>query len=373
MSNIIKKIDINNNLEKLKNTVTLAKRAENTNNIKIDNVSTLNNTNDVEEVDCSLVSFDNDKLNSYIDKLENFSDFTDCMNGDYIKIPIGNTNFIPQGSCQVGDYTLLVGYTKGENSTLYVMDKNGNVIKNITLDGSYHCGGISYDSGTGSVYISGKGGADGGVSSYINQYNLNDILNNDGSELVPTNKIQVDNNNSFKSSTNDKSSVAYLTVNDGYLYAGNFDNDGKGIIKKFKINSDGSLGEAVIIDNPFEKTQGMCIYNYNGTDYYMFTSSHGKGNPSNIYIATMDENGNLVKCGQMALPCMAEQISNCGDNGISILFESCAKKYRGEANEVIDDICYLDPEKILSLSGAISSPNPIWMENGNFDPGMATM
>ena len=373
MSNIIKKFDISSDLEKLKNTVTLAKNNENISNIKVDNIITLSNTNDVEEVDCSLVSFDNDKLNSYIDKLKKFSDFTDCMNGDYIKIPIGNTNFVPQGSCQVGDYTLLVGYTEGENSTLYVMDKDGNVIKNITLDGSYHCGGISYDSCTGSVYITGKSGADNGKSSYINQYSLNDILNNNGSELVPTNKIQVDNNNSLKSSTNDKSSVAYLTVNAGYLYAGNFDKDGKGIIKKFKINSDGSLGDAVIINNPFEKTQGMCIYNYNGTDYYMFTSSHGKGNPSNIYIATMDKNGNLVKCGQMTLPCMAEQISNCGDNGISILFESCAKEYRGAANEVIDDICYLDPEKILSLSGAISSPNTILMENGNPNSGMATM
>lgn len=366
MGNIIKKFDISSDLENLKNTVTLAKNNENISNIKVDNISTLSNLNNVEEIDCSLVDFNSNKFNSYIDKLGDFSDFTDCMNGDYIKIPIGNTNFIPQGSCQVGDYTLLVGYTKGENSTLYVMDKNGNVIKNITLDGSYHCGAVSYDEKTGNIYITGKSGADGGLSSYINQYVLKDILNNNGEELVPTNKIQVDNNNSLKSSTNDKSSAAYLTVNKGCLYVGNFDKNGDGIIKKFQINSDGSLGKETIIKNPFKKTQGMCVYNYNGTDYYMISCSEGRKNDSNIYVATMDEDGNLVQCGEMTLPCMAEQISNCGDNGISILFESCAKEYRGEANEVIDDICYLVPEEVLAESGAIDIDNmDIWMRNYN--------
>ncbi len=376
MGNIIKKFDISSDLEKLKNTVTLAKNNENISNIKVDNISTLSNPNDVEEIDCSLVDFNSNKFNSYIDKLGDFSDFTDCMNGDYIKIPIGNTNFIPQGSCQVGDYTLLVGYSSvsGENSTLYVIDKNGNVIKNITLDGSYHCGAVSYDANINNIYITGESGADGGLSSYINQYDLKDILNNNGEELVPDNKIQVDNNNSLKSSTNGKSSVAYLTVNDGYLYAGNFDKEGNGIFKKFQINSDGSLGKETIIKNSFKKTQGMCVYNYNGTDYYMISCSGGRKNDSNIYVSTMDENGNLVKCGEITLPCMVEQISNCGDNGISVLFESCAGEYCDSANQTIDDICYLDPEKILLKSGAIDSKNmDVWMENGNFDSGMATM
>lgn len=366
MGNIIKKIDISSDLEKLKNTVALAKNNENISNIKVDNISTLSNLNNVEEIDCSLVDFNSNKFNSYIDKLGDFSDFTDCMNGDYIKIPIGNTNFIPQGSCQVGDYTLLVGYTKGENSTLYVIDKSGNIIKDITLDGSYHCGAVSYDEKTGNIYITGKSGADGGLSSYINQYVLKDILNNNGEELVPTNKIQVDNNNSLKSSTNDKSSAAYLTVNEGCLYVGNFDKNGDGIIKKFQINSDGSLGKETIIKNPFKKTQGMCVYNYNGTDYYMISCSEGRKNDSNIYVATMDEDGNLVQCGEMTLPCMAEQISNCGDNGISILFESCAGEYCDSANQTIDDICYLDPKEVLAESGAIDIDNmDIWMRNYN--------
>ena len=366
MGDIIKKININTNLDNFKNKIS-------TLNLNDDQLKLKNNN--VDFVDVDLINH-SEKLDNYINYLSDYLEFTSCMNDNYVKLPLDNTNFVPQGSCKARDYTLLVGYSSvnGENSILYVIDENGNVIKNITLDGDYHCGGISYDDHTSSVYITGKGGADGGLSSYINQYNLNDILNNDGSELVPTNKIQVDNNNSFKSSTNGKSSVAYLTVNDGYLYAGNFDKEGNGIIKKFQINSDGSLGENVIIKNPFKKAQGMCIYNYNGIDYYMISCSEGRNNDSNIYIATMDTDGNLVKCGEMTLPCMAEQISNCDKDGISILFESCAREYCDNANQVIDDICYLDPEEILLISGAIDSKNmDIWMENGNFDSGMATM
>ncbi len=364
----IKKFNIENNLDKYK-----AKDNPSTSNASIKSLNINTNNNEVDEV--TLVDYSS-TYEDYLSNLSDYEGFTSCMIDKYIDIPGLDKNFVPQGSCQVGDYTLLVGYSSvsGENSTLYVIDKNGNVIKNITLDGAYHCGAVSYDEKTGSVYITGKSGADDGKSCYINQYGLGDIFHNNGEELIPNNKIQVDNDNSLKSSTNDKSSAAYLTVNDGYLYVGNFDKNGDGIIKRYKIKSDGTLGNEVIIDNPFGKTQGMCVYNYEGEDYYIFSCSGGRTNDSNIYVATMDENGNLVQCGEMTLPCMAEQISNCGDNGISVLFESCAGEYCDSANQTIDDICYLDPEELLVESGAIDNiSGDIWMENGNYNSGVASM
>ena len=89
----------------------------------------------------------------------------------------------------------------------------------------------------------------------------------------------------------------------------------------------------------------MCIYKYKEKNYYLFSSSFGRRNNSKIYIAKLDKNNNLKLYKQIKLPCLAEQI-NTDENNISILFESCAKKF-SNAKIIMDDICYLDFEKLI--------------------------
>ena len=84
------------------------------------------------------------------------------------------------------------------------------------------------DKKTNSIFIPGASGKEQGNTSYVNRYNAKDLLNKD--KINATLKIKVDDNNYLKSSINKKSSVAYLTVHNNYLYIGNFSKR-KSIIK----------------------------------------------------------------------------------------------------------------------------------------------
>lgn len=299
-----------------------------------------------------------------------YLDFSNCITGKSIPLPNVDTNFIPQGSCQVGDYTLIVAYDGGSdvqsnflssllsskktveksNSLVYVVDKNGNLVRTVSLDGKYHCGSIAYEEESGSIYITGKSGTDGGNGCYINRYNVEDILNSNATSITSTNQIKVDDSNRLKSSTNGKSSAAYLNIYNHKIYVGNFSDNQEGIIKEYALNSNGTLDENSenIIKNPYDKTQGMCIYPYKGEDYYLFSTSYGRKNDSVIYVAKKGENGSFETVNNLTFPCMAEQINVCDNGDISILFESSAAKYQ-DASSRINDVCFLDFERLLPL------------------------
>ena len=279
----------------------------------------------------------------YNDLLKKYPDFLNSIK-DYTPIPINKTNYIPQGSCQIDDTTLIVAYDdkKKNNSVVLLLDKNKKLVKTISIEGKYHSGAIAYDKKTNSIFIPGESGSNNGQSSYVNRYNAKDLLNKN--KINATLKIKVDDINNLKSSTNKKSSVAYLTVHNNYLYIGNFSKKSS-IIKKYAIKNNGYLIEKETINNPFPYIQGMCIYKYKEKNYYIFSSSFGRRNNSKIFIALLDRNNNLKLHKQIKIPCLAEQI-NTDNNYLSILFESCAKKY-SNAKIIINDICYLDFEKLI--------------------------
>ena len=281
---------------------------------------------------------------NYITKLKKYPEFLNSIN-NLINIPINKTAFIPQGSCKIDNKTLIVAYDekKKKNTIVLILDKSGNVINTVSLEGKYHSGSIAYDKKTNSIFLPGSSGKEEGLSSYVNRYNAKDLLKKD--RINATLKIKVDDNNNLKSSTNKKSSVAYLTVHNNYLYVGNFSKK-KSIIKKYAIRNNGYLIEKEKINNPYPYIQGMCIYKYKDNNYYIFSSSYGRRNNSNIYISHLDKNNKFTTINQIKLPCLAEQI-NTDNKDLFILFESCAKKY-SNGKTIINDICYLNFENLIN-------------------------
>lgn len=310
--------------------------------------------------DENFVKFDEVITNRYFD-------FVNCTVNSTTPLPNVDTRYVPQGSCQVGGYTLVVAYdsppddnyffkTLGvenvkKNSLLYVLDKNGTLVNTIELDGTYHCGSVAYDGKTKSIYVTGQSGADDGRGCYVNRYAAEDILNLTNESVVATDKIKVDSNNSLKSSVNNKSSAAYLNIYNGKISIGNFSTDNNGIIKEYVLDANGKIdiNSEKIIKNPYNKTQGMCIYNYHGEDYYLFSTSYGRDNDSIIYVAKRNSDDSFSTVNSVTFPCMAEQINICDNGDVSILFESAAKKYR-DASCRVNDICYLDFKKLANVN-----------------------
>lgn len=182
-----------------------------------------------------------------INDLKKYKEFNNHIISNPISLPKLNnktdTDYIPQGICHTSNYILITAYDnlKKNNSIIYILNNKGNHIKNILLDGKYHCGSIAYNQNTESIYITGRSGVDSGMSSYINKYNIKDILNT--RNIKPISKIKVDTNNTLKSSITKKSSVAFLTTYKNKIYLGNFSKFKKGIIKIYELDNSGEIIE----------------------------------------------------------------------------------------------------------------------------------
>ena len=287
------------------------------------------------------------KYLNYSNQLKKYKLFISSMKDKYINIPNLDTNYIPQGFCLIDDYTLITAYdyTKQNNSVIYIINKHNKLIKTVLLEDKYHVGGISYHKKSNSIYITGKSGTSNGVSSYINKYNFDDLLNK--TNIQATSKFQVDNNNTLKSAITNKSSVAYLTIYNNDLYLGNFTIKNKGKIKKYNLDNNGDIisDSCITLDNPYKKTQGLCIYKKNNEYYYIFSTSLSRFKDSTIYISKLTNNNfNLVK--KIKLPVMSEQINITESNELSILFESGSIVFKYAKNK-ISDICFIDLNNII--------------------------
>lgn len=281
----------------------------------------------------------NKKYSFYIHMLSSYREFTKYLKSYFISIPNTNTNWIPQGVCQTYNSTLITAYDdkKKDNSVVYFIDANSNV-KTLRTDNKCHVGGISYDSKTKIVFMS----ADKNVNIYSLDY-LDSCKNNE--QLTKYKKIYLDGKVRWAS---------YLTVNNGSLYVGNFvnsndRNENKSYLDQYLITSSGKLGLLASYEVPFYDVQGMCIYNYQGIDYYIFTSSYGRKRDSILYITCL-EDGKFKKEKSITLPCMAEQISTTPSGDLAIIFESNASKYNGliySSTTKISDVCYFDIKKYI--------------------------
>lgn len=265
------------------------------------------------------------------------------------KIELDESNYVPQGVCYAEGYYFLTmyDYTRKTNSVLWIY-KDEKIFKKIVLDNKYHCGGISYDEDSQSIFITGKGEKN---HSYIQKYGLSYLLfefNED--ELKCKESYEVDYDNSLYSSAAKHSSPSYLTCYDHYLYVGNYctcEDLNKCFIKKFKILKNGNLSKSFdIIKNPFSNTQSICVFEYNDEVLYLFSRSFGRKRNSLIHVCRL-VNSDFIIISTMVLPAMLEQVSLCEGNLI-LIFESGSKLFRRTALTVNDEIYLISIDDVLN-------------------------
>ena len=280
-----------------------------------------------------------------------YSNFKNSIIDVVSKIDLGDSNYVPQGICYAEGYYFLTMYdfTKKTNSVLWIY-KDGEIFKKIVLDNKYHCGGISYDEDSQSIFITGKGEKN---HSYVQKYGLSYLLfefNDD--ELKCKASYEVDYDNSLYSSAAKHSSPSFLTCYDNYLYVGNYctcEDLNKCFIKKFKILKNGNLSKSFdIIKNPFSNTQSLCVFEYNGELLYLFSRSFGRKRNSLIHVCRLI-NSDYIVISTMVLPSMLEQVSLCNDNFV-LIFESCSKMFKKTVLNVNDGIYLISLDNVLSSS-----------------------
>ena len=279
----------------------------------------------------------------------NYSSFKNSIIGIVSRIDLIDNNYVPQGVCYALGYYFLTMYdfTRKSNSVLWIY-KDGEVVKKIVLDNKYHCGGISYDEVSNSIFITGKGEKN---HSYVQKYDVTYLLSEfKGDELKCKDIFEVDYDNSLYSSAAKHSSPSYLTCFDNYLYVGNYCscNDlNKCFIKKFKILKNGSLSKSFdIIKNPFSNTQSLCVFEYNGELLYLFSRSFGRKRNSLIHVCKY-EDGVFYIISTMVLPSMLEQVSMCNDN-LVLIFESGSKVFKNKVLSVNDGIYLVNLDNVLN-------------------------
>ena len=248
----------------------------------------------------------------------------------------GLSNFVvdgnPQGFEEIGRY--LVG--TNSNGTLYIYDKDTKETKKIDL-GDYHLGGIAHNNGY--LYVA--------TGDTTTRYNFDELLSGNLSSATSFDSRTTENNPT-------SSAVSFITsTDDGRVITGQFkaDNDKyrRGGLASdlivYNVDNNGNMVETSTIKIPksMNQIQGMCVYNVNGVDYYLLTSSYGKSNSKNstLYVTTLSEDGSeLVQRGSYKLPSGAEQVTVTSDNNIAVTYEGDVS--RGY-------ITVLDGEKLIDV------------------------
>lgn len=295
------------------------------------------------------------------DKFKNYSNFKFCLVNKYTNKLHRDSSYATQGCCDVNGTVLVTSYDTGfqvisnkkgkkhcvertekYNSVLDIVDSFGR-FKILTFDNTAHVGGIAYDNKSGKLYVSNEDAINCYDIDYVSTLTSGECL----TEYKKTNLTK--NKDGIKS-------ASYLTAYNGNLYAGEFDDQSYKNVTKYNIDSKGNLEVDKIYEVPYKKVQGMCIYEYKGEEYYFFSSSYGRGNDSNLYVAKL-ENDKLEKIGSITMPCMSEGISIDNEGNLMVTFESDCMKYGDGADGngttkggmQVGNVCYLDPEKIIFL------------------------
>lgn len=238
-------------------------------------------------------------------------------------------SFIPQGVCNVQGYTLVSCYQNGGKPSILIMDKLGNR-KWVSLDlkNGTHVGGIAYDPINNNIWVTGSSGE-------ICLYNYDSIINNNKDMISPIQTFDANVTNSEH-----KKVASYMTYHDGKIYVGSFNESSSGVIKEYKIGSDGKTLEYLKEFEVPSQTQGISFIKKNGKEYMSVACSYGRGNDSHLKIFEYRNNG-YKEIKDITLPPMLEQVT-FNDNGtLKCVFESNAQEYNN-APIKIPSVCSLD-------------------------------
>ncbi len=279
-----------------------------------------------------------------------YTNFRKCLIEIKYDFELENTGFVPQGVCAIDDKIVVACYdgNGNNNSILLVFDQDNK--KMLFLDSKIHCGGICYHKKTDSFFITGKGK---GEKAFINRYCGKDIVSAKEKSIIVVDKILcVDEVGELYSTAAKHSSVAFINCYENNVILGNFINyksDKKGTIKKYRCLNNGELSVYYSrLSNPYSDTQGICIFKFNGEEYYAISRSFGRNRNSILNIAKLNNNS-FQNFSTIVMPCMAQQVSII-DGKMAVVFESCADKYRDTALSNSNGVYFLDLSKLLTCN-----------------------
>ncbi len=320
---------------------------------KSNNVKKLDST----EVDSIIINNEIINDNSYIavDKEQNFriiSDEVEKISVNYpnffrtiiqadMKIPIVG-NMVPQGITLMDEYVLISAYDSEEkhNSLVYVLDDYGNIINEVNLGNKSHVGGLAYDKNNNLLWIP----DDNGI---LNAYVASDFI--DKAKVKYKYRFVNVGKDLKDFMDEEKKLIAFVTMDDEYIYLGNFSKDSESIVKKYRVINKGDKIKLNYINSFMvpAKTQSITFFS-KGLKKYMITSNSYQRRKSS-YIKVFEYRDMQTRYNKelasIELPPMLEQIA-VSNNSVYSIFESKAKKYNN-CPEKVEFICVLDIYKFL--------------------------
>lgn len=312
---------------------TCYKRSDDISNIAIVNADNINEF----IVDNSLSISENVKENKILKRYEKFNSI--IYNNSY-SLPLEDGR-IPQGVTIVDKYIFITGYYENKNkSDIVIIDLEGNFVNKVKLDTNSHVGSIAYDSINNLIWIPGNNGR-------LLAYNKDDFLNN--KEVHNIINIDYVKDRLYDYKYSNKYNIAFLTVDNEYIYLGSFNQHKKCLVKKYFINnSDGIKLEYVNEFNMPSRVQGLSIYHDNNKTYLVTSNSYNRYEKSQFKIYEYDDSikdYSNMSIKRYTIPPMSEQISVKNGYGF-LIFESGATKYK-DAKDKVKDIIIIDMNKAL--------------------------
>ena len=312
---------------------------------KDDNIYLNNNSNQLKDflktiddvLEYSLKNNINEEVKNLFDK---YPDFKNILLKANIRVPIIE-NMIPQGIEVVDNYYLITAYdcTNKNNSICYILTKYGKLVTIIDLKNKSHVGSIEYDALNNLIFIP-------DLDGILNVYDKKLFMNN---KVTPLYQYSNLSENLINYQNKKENEIAYLTINEGYLYLGSFSLTSNGLVKKYSFNIDEEEITFALVQefSVPSKTQGIAFTKKENEKYMILSRSYGRNNHSLLEIYQYDkETDNYNKhLKSLVLPPMLEQISIVNDELLAI-FESNALKYT-QCVDKINDIIVFDLNKIL--------------------------
>lgn len=276
---------------------------------------------------------------------EKYPDFAENIKRSNIDMPLPG-EMIPQGITVYKEYFIITSYSQdNKNSKIYVLNKKGHIVNEITLDTNSHVGAISYDEKNNLLWIPENDGL-------LNAYDAENILKEKEIEY----KYQFDNISTGLTYYLNKlkKEIAYLCVKDNYIYIGSFDDKETGLIKQYEIVLNELNEIELVFIKEFKippKVQGLEFVKVEDESYMILSISYGRKNSSFIYIykyddETLDYGNSSIKKVVLKFPPLLEQVVLSKDNLYSI-FESNANEY-SNCEEKVGTICIFDLNKIIA-------------------------
>ncbi|GAA4611190.1 hypothetical protein [Saccharopolyspora hordei] len=216
-----------------------------------------------------------------------------------------------------GDLLLVTAYGESGSDALIIgIDPaSGEHVGSVAIAES-HVGGIAISKGW--AFVQGRNSGDQHTVRKYELTALRDAMKASGTPyLEQTGEARV------------VPAASFLAADGGTLYAGKFNETGRGTMQSYQVGDDGSLTEQKTFEVPM-KTQGLMVTE----DHFVYSTSYGRTNRSNIYVVDKGATDiDIPSTTCYRAPSMAEGITQYGDEAF-LLFESGSYKYPDARNVI---------------------------------------